>query len=264
MTTFVLSIETRTWHCGKSGFVSRAESYNWYTPVKHWLTALTRSSRGGTTASVCPALAVSIAITMTVTRRCRSRCSSWTVRTFRGYPVISLGCCRHRSFVTAAIAWGCECEAVPRSSVDIGMYEYLWDERVHPTSWLARSLGLCKDDARYTKCTPEKVSFLCNRKYAKSTNATYASNGKQSRSRTRTRRELFMIPGTQWCGRGDRATKYTNLGGFGMADACCRKHDTSCPFYIPAFETRYGVFNWRISSMMHCACDERLVISESI
>ncbi|XP_011870580.1 PREDICTED: uncharacterized protein LOC105563540 isoform X1 [Vollenhovia emeryi] len=95
-----------------------------------------------------------------------------------------------------------------------------------------------------------------HRKYAKSTNAT-ASNGRQSRSRNRIRRELFMIPGTQWCGRGDRATKYTNLGGFGMADACCRKHDTSCPFYIPAFETRYGVFNWRISSMMHCACDER-------
>lgn len=73
-----------------------------------------------------------------------------------------------------------------------------------------------------------------------------------------------MIPGTQWCGRGDRATKYTNLGGFGMADACCRKHDTSCPFHVPAFETRYGVFNWRISSMMHCACDERLVINEII
>lgn len=104
----------------------------------------------------------------------------------------------------------------------------------------------------------EKINFLCNRKYAKSTDAT-TSNGKQSRSRNRTRRELFMIPGTQWCGRGHRATKYTNLGGFGMADACCRKHDTACPFYIPAFETRYGVFNWRISSMMHCACDERLV-----
>lgn len=66
-----------------------------------------------------------------------------------------------------------------------------------------------------------------------------------------------MIPGTQWCGRGHRATKYTNLGGFGTADACCRRHDTACPFFIPAFETRYGFFNWGISSMMHCACDER-------
>lgn len=90
----------------------------------------------------------------------------------------------------------------------------------------------------------------------KSTNK--AANGrKRNRSRNRTRRDLFMIPGTQWCGRGHRATKYTNLGGFGVADACCRKHDTACPFFIPAFETRYGFFNWGISSMMHCACDER-------
>lgn len=118
--TFVLPIETRTWHCDKSGFVSQIESCNWYTPVKHWPTALTRSSRGGTTASVCPALAVSTAITMTVTR-CRSRCSNWTVRTFRGYPVISLGCCRHRSFVTGAIAWGCEYEVKLWPNIDIGM-----------------------------------------------------------------------------------------------------------------------------------------------
>lgn len=119
--TSVVLIEIRTWHCDKFGFVSRAESYNWYTPVKHWLIALTRSSRGGTTTSVCPALAMSIAITMTVTR-CRSRRSNWTVRTFRGYPVTSLGCCRHRSFVIGAIVWECEYEAKPTwSNIDIGM-----------------------------------------------------------------------------------------------------------------------------------------------
>lgn len=98
----------------------------------------------------------------------------------------------------------------------------------------------------------KEILFATRRKYANST-----TNIGKKRGRNRTRRELFMIPGTQWCGRGDRATKYTNLGGFGLADACCRKHDTSCPFHIPAFGKRYGVFNWRISSMMHCACDER-------
>ncbi|XP_034942216.1 uncharacterized protein [Chelonus insularis] len=80
---------------------------------------------------------------------------------------------------------------------------------------------------------------------------------RRGRRRRRTRRELLLIPGTQWCGRGNRATKYTNLGGFGKADACCRRHDTACPFYIPAFETRYGLFNWGISTLMHCTCDER-------
>ncbi|CAG5087322.1 Similar to Pla2g3: Group 3 secretory phospholipase A2 (Mus musculus) [Cotesia congregata] len=80
---------------------------------------------------------------------------------------------------------------------------------------------------------------------------------RHGRRKRRNRRELFLMPGTQWCGRGNRATKYTNLGGFGKADACCRRHDTACPFYIPAFETRYGLFNWGISTLMHCTCDER-------
>ncbi|XP_024944160.1 uncharacterized protein LOC107271128 isoform X3 [Cephus cinctus] len=87
---------------------------------------------------------------------------------------------------------------------------------------------------------------------------TSAVNGNRRKRRGRRgRRELLLIPGTQWCGRGHRATKYTNLGGFGTADSCCRRHDTACPFYIPAFESRYGLFNWGISTIMHCACDER-------
>ncbi|XP_043470952.1 uncharacterized protein LOC122504114 isoform X1 [Leptopilina heterotoma] len=73
----------------------------------------------------------------------------------------------------------------------------------------------------------------------------------------RSRRDLFLIPGTKWCGKGYSATKYTSLGGFGTADSCCRKHDLSCPFWIPAFESRYGLYNWGVSTMMHCACDER-------
>ncbi|XP_017890025.2 uncharacterized protein LOC108630937 isoform X1 [Ceratina calcarata] len=88
-------------------------------------------------------------------------------------------------------------------------------------------------------------------------NGTSAREGGRPGGKSRSRRDLLMIPGTQWCGRGHRATKYTNLGGFGKADACCRRHDTACPFFIPAFESRYGAFNWGISSMMHCACDER-------
>ncbi|XP_048261667.1 uncharacterized protein LOC100642516 isoform X1 [Bombus terrestris] len=100
------------------------------------------------------------------------------------------------------------------------------------------------------------ISQHRRRKYSKLLNGTSSSH-RQRRGKSRSRRDLLMIPGTQWCGRGHRATKYTNLGGFGTADACCRRHDTACPFFIPAFETRYGLFNWGISSMMHCACDER-------
>ncbi|XP_048507707.1 group 3 secretory phospholipase A2 isoform X3 [Athalia rosae] len=84
------------------------------------------------------------------------------------------------------------------------------------------------------------------------------SRRRPRRSRSgRRRRDLLLIPGTQWCGRGHRATKYTNLGGFGVADACCRRHDTTCPFFIPAFQSKYELFNWGVSTIMHCACDER-------
>nr|CAD7404651.1 unnamed protein product [Timema cristinae] len=69
--------------------------------------------------------------------------------------------------------------------------------------------------------------------------------------------DIFRVPGTKWCGKGNMAMKYTHLGGFNKADKCCRVHDTACPFYISAFEERYGLFNWRISTIMHCNCDER-------
>ncbi|XP_076226279.1 uncharacterized protein LOC116427502 isoform X2 [Nomia melanderi] len=124
-------------------------------------------------------------------------------------------------------------------------------------SWLSSTSELRHRCARVrSRARNQLVGQHRRRKYAKLQNTT-SNSRKQRKGKSRSRRDLFMIPGTQWCGRGHRATKYTNLGGFGTADACCRRHDTACPFFIPPFETRYGFFNWGISSMMHCACDER-------
>ncbi|KAG7203330.1 hypothetical protein KM043_010418 [Ampulex compressa] len=124
-------------------------------------------------------------------------------------------------------------------------------------SWLSSTSDLRhRCDHVRARTRNQVIAQHRRRKYAKLMNGTGGVR-KQRRGRSRARRELLMIPGTQWCGRGHRATKYTNLGGFGVADACCRRHDTACPFFIPAFETRYGLFNWGISSMMHCTCDER-------
>ncbi|XP_044252995.1 uncharacterized protein LOC123003971 isoform X3 [Tribolium madens] len=69
--------------------------------------------------------------------------------------------------------------------------------------------------------------------------------------------DLLRVPGTKWCGKGYSADKYTRLGGFSRTDKCCRRHDLSCRFWIGAFETKYGLFNWRINTIMHCSCDER-------
>ncbi|CAD7087836.1 unnamed protein product [Hermetia illucens] len=76
----------------------------------------------------------------------------------------------------------------------------------------------------------------------------------------RQRRDLasfLRVPGTKWCGKGWSATKYADLGGYSKTDRCCRQHDKSCPFWIMGFETKYGLFNWRINTLMHCKCDER-------
>ncbi|CAG7834230.1 unnamed protein product, partial [Allacma fusca] len=68
--------------------------------------------------------------------------------------------------------------------------------------------------------------------------------------------EAFRMPGTKWCGRGFTAADAKDLGGYTGADKCCRTHDLGCPFYIESMSEKYGLFNWRIYTVMHCRCDE--------
>ncbi|CAH2987596.1 unnamed protein product [Chilo suppressalis] len=69
--------------------------------------------------------------------------------------------------------------------------------------------------------------------------------------------EVLRVPGTKWCGKGYSATRYSQLGGYTRTDRCCRTHDLRCPFWIGGMEKKYGVYNWRINTLMHCRCDER-------
>ncbi|CAG9789688.1 unnamed protein product [Diatraea saccharalis] len=68
--------------------------------------------------------------------------------------------------------------------------------------------------------------------------------------------ELLRVPGTKWCGKGFSATKYSQLGGYTRTDRCCRTHDLRCPFWIGGMEKKYGLYNWRVNTLMHCRCDE--------
>lgn len=57
--------------------------------------------------------------------------------------------------------------------------------------------------------------------------------------------DIWPIPiilGTLWCGDGDIATKYQDLGYHKLTDACCRGHD-NCEDFIPAGEEKYGLQN---------------------
>lgn len=68
------------------------------------------------------------------------------------------------------------------------------------------------------------------------------------------KKSLFILPGTNWCGSGHRATSCDDLGDYAESDKCCRKHD-NCPLYLISESRNYG-FKWNgLYTMSHCECD---------
>lgn len=67
-----------------------------------------------------------------------------------------------------------------------------------------------------------------------------------------------ILPGTNWCGMGDRATSYNDLGFESDIDICCRAHDF-CPIRLSAFSAGYGLFNWSFYTRSHCRCDQNFL-----
>ncbi|XP_014363156.2 phospholipase A2-like [Papilio machaon] len=68
-------------------------------------------------------------------------------------------------------------------------------------------------------------------------------------------RFTLIFPGTKWCGSGNIAEGYDDLGKDNKTDACCRQHDF-CPDIIPAGETKYNLTNESFFTRLHCSCDE--------
>ncbi|KAH9405474.1 hypothetical protein TYRP_001325 [Tyrophagus putrescentiae] len=64
------------------------------------------------------------------------------------------------------------------------------------------------------------------------------------------------LPGTQWCGPGDRAVSYWDLGTKAEVDSCCREHD-HCPVRLASRESAYGEVNSREFTTSWCECDQR-------
>lgn len=52
-----------------------------------------------------------------------------------------------------------------------------------------------------------------------------------------------ILPGTKWCGAGDIAENYHDLGQEAQIDRCCRSHDL-CPVKVRAQQTRYNLTNF--------------------
>ncbi|XP_033978702.1 group 3 secretory phospholipase A2 [Trematomus bernacchii] len=83
--------------------------------------------------------------------------------------------------------------------------------------------------------------------------------GQAERSEVRTHQRVkrgFIVPGTLWCGSGNKAPSYADLGVFSDTDSCCREHD-HCKHTILSFQSKFGVFNSNIFTMSHCDCDNK-------
>uniref|UniRef100_A0A6B2EKB4 Phospholipase A2 n=1 Tax=Phlebotomus kandelakii TaxID=1109342 RepID=A0A6B2EKB4_9DIPT len=66
-----------------------------------------------------------------------------------------------------------------------------------------------------------------------------------------------ILPGTKWCGTGDIAKTYHDLGTEATMDMCCRTHDL-CPVKVRAYQQRYNLTNKSIYTKSHCKCDDML------
>uniref|UniRef100_A0A1W7RA22 Phospholipase A2 n=1 Tax=Hadrurus spadix TaxID=141984 RepID=A0A1W7RA22_9SCOR len=67
-------------------------------------------------------------------------------------------------------------------------------------------------------------------------------------------KSLLIFPGTKWCGAGNVADNYEDLGRAEQTDKCCRTHD-HCNDTIPGYGTKYGLKNENFYTKSTCPCD---------
>uniref|UniRef100_A0A3Q3WSW3 phospholipase A2 n=1 Tax=Mola mola TaxID=94237 RepID=A0A3Q3WSW3_MOLML len=94
------------------------------------------------------------------------------------------------------------------------------------------------------------------RRSVRSVNGHEGEDGRsEGRIHQRVKRS-FIVPGTLWCGSGNKAPSYQDLGVFAETDSCCREHD-HCKHTILSFHSDFGLFNSNIFTMSHCDCDNK-------
>lgn len=67
----------------------------------------------------------------------------------------------------------------------------------------------------------------------------------------------YIFPGTKWCGKGNAAINYDDLGSADDTDRCCRAHDKESGGIKPGREL-HGIFNTHSYTIKRCEADERL------
>ncbi|KAM9852882.1 uncharacterized protein proca1 [Aulostomus maculatus] len=115
-------------------------------------------------------------------------------------------------------------------------------------------------NARFTRM--DEAKLLCQGFKDPSERSGWREKGGRDHSALRDKaakrtKRGFTYPGTLWCGAGNMADHYDQLGQFVETDSCCRTHD-HCPHVIHAFSSKYGHTNFKWHSICHCDCDNAL------
>ncbi|KAI8127995.1 Phospholipase A2 isozymes PA3A/PA3B/PA5 [Lucilia cuprina] len=115
-------------------------------------------------------------------------------------------------------------------------------ERVDKLTYAARNTGKSSDTAVATSNSQNNVALnLAANIFPKSPLSILSG----------------IIPGTKWCGTGDIAETYSDLGTETNMDRCCRQHDL-CPVKIRAYQNKYDLSNDSLYTKSHCICDDML------
>ncbi|ESO95527.1 hypothetical protein LOTGIDRAFT_116986, partial [Lottia gigantea] len=61
--------------------------------------------------------------------------------------------------------------------------------------------------------------------------------------------------GTKWCGTGNTAANFDDLGEQVETDKCCRAHDNCAAPSIAPLSSQYGLTNFAFWYKGHCSCD---------
>uniref|UniRef100_A0A665UD01 phospholipase A2 n=1 Tax=Echeneis naucrates TaxID=173247 RepID=A0A665UD01_ECHNA len=143
-------------------------------------------------------------------------------------------------------------------------------ERLYHSVWSREERALLgcawSDDAQaireyLSRCRERAQDFSNDRDQSLDLDSLFGAEGRchDEGSKVRGHRRAkrgFIVPGTLWCGSGNKAPSYADLGVFAETDSCCREHD-QCKHTILSFHSDFGVFNTNIFTMSHCDCDNR-------
>ncbi|KAG1971287.1 group 3 secretory phospholipase A2 [Pimephales promelas] len=185
----------------------------------------------------------------------------------------------------STLAGRTQCAFLRRTPTSLLLYNSIWNQNNSLLSCITSDeqsviesyLSRCREDSSFSEsldarfdvseltapggsCEAAGITeeFTASVRRARDLMSVGADDGSVYRHTQALRRSkrAWMIPGTLWCGSGNKAAGFTDLGVFEDTDKCCREHD-HCKDTIGSFSYDHGVFNTNIFTLSHCDCDNR-------